>query len=73
MLEEQLKKYSAHLQTEQAQRDKVVDKGRLAYRMGFELRANPEKGEGIRKLWEIGYRKEQEAFEAANRPRRSER
>jgi hypothetical protein len=70
MLKDQLMKYSEHLQTEQALRDKVVDKGRLAYRMGFELRANPEKGEGVRKLWEIGYKKEQETFEASNRPAR---
>ena len=56
-------KYNKHLQTEQAARDSVVNRGRLAYRMGIELRDNPEKVLSSQKLWEIGWKKERESFQ----------
>jgi hypothetical protein len=62
MLKEQLSKFAEHLKTEQAQRDKIVDKGRLAYRMGIERFNNPEKVPSAQKLWEVGWEKEQELF-----------
>jgi len=62
MLKEQLSRYAEHLKTEQQARDKVVTKGRLAYRMGIELRNNPEKVLSSQKLWEIGWEKERETF-----------
>jgi hypothetical protein len=62
MLKEQLGRYAEHLKTEQQARDRVVDKGRLAYRMGIELRNNPEKVLSAQKLWEIGWEKERGSF-----------
>jgi hypothetical protein len=62
MLKEQLTRYAEHLKTDQQARDRVVDKGRLAYRMGIELRNNPEKVLSAQKLWEIGWGKERESF-----------
>jgi hypothetical protein len=62
MLKEQLIKYAEHLKTEQAVRDRVVNKGRLAYKMGIELRNNPEKLLSAQKLWETGWEKERESF-----------
>jgi len=63
MLKEQLSHYAEHLKTEQQARDKVINKGRLAYRMGIELRNNPEKVLSSQKLWEIGWEKEREIFQ----------
>jgi hypothetical protein len=62
MLKEQLTKYAEHLKTEQAGRDKIVNKGRLAYHMGIELRNNPETIPSAAKLWEVGWEKEREVF-----------
>jgi hypothetical protein len=62
MLKEQLSRYAEHLKTEQQTRDKIVNKGRLAYRMGIELRNNPEKLLSAQKLWETGWEKERESF-----------
>ena len=63
MLKEQLTKYAEQLKREQVSRDRMVDLGRLAYRMGIELRNNPERFLSARKLWEIGWEKERESFQ----------
>jgi hypothetical protein len=39
----------------QRQRDGLVAKGRRAYRLGIELRDNPERDPSARTLWENGY------------------
>jgi hypothetical protein len=45
-------------------RDEVIRQGARAYRLGIEQRANPRKGEGEQKLWDIGWEKERDAFSA---------
>jgi len=62
MLEEQLKQVSLRIQDAQAERDKVIDRGRRAYRMGFEKRANPLNQPSERALWERGYELEEKKF-----------
>jgi hypothetical protein len=55
---------AAKFKDSQAQRDAVVRKGRLAYRMGFELRNSPEKDLSRRNLWEIGWKQAASEFDA---------
>ena len=43
-------------------RDEVIEQGALAYKMGIELRNNPRKPEGERKLWEIGWTEARDTF-----------
>jgi hypothetical protein len=63
MLKEQLTRYSEHLKDEQAERDKIVNRGRKCYRMGIEKRNNPERVPSAQKLWEVGWEKEREVFQ----------
>lgn len=44
--------------------DAIVKQGRLAYRMGFEKRANPINLPSHRNLWDRGYDLEQSDFTA---------
>ena len=43
-------------------RDRLVEKGRLAFRMGIELRNNPEKDERNAKLFKQGWQLEADKF-----------
>jgi len=62
MLVEQLKEVAKHLKNVQAQNEVFIDRGRRAYRMGFEKRANPLNLPTERVLWERGYDLEQQKF-----------
>lgn len=42
--------------------ERIVELGRLAYRMGIEERANPRNSPTERNLWERGYKLEREKF-----------
>jgi hypothetical protein len=55
---------AAKFKTAQASRDAVVNKGRLAYKMGIELRNCPEKDLSQQKLWEFGWESERKEFTA---------
>jgi hypothetical protein len=44
-------------------RDEVIAQGALGYKMGIEQRNNPRKGEGERKLWDIGYEQARKSFD----------
>lgn len=44
-------------------RDEMIEQGARAYRMGIELRNNPRREDGKRKLWEIGWTKARNAFD----------
>ena len=44
-------------------RDEVIAAGAAAYRLGIEQRNNPRKGEGERKLWDIGYEQARKSFD----------
>jgi ribosome modulation factor len=56
--------YAEKFKETQAARDAVVNKGRLAYRMGIELRNCPEKDLSKRNLWEIGWKAAAADFDA---------
>jgi hypothetical protein len=43
-------------------RGAIIDLGRKAYMFGIELRNNPRKTEGERKLWEIGWTQRRDEF-----------
>lgn len=45
-----------------AERGLLVEKGKTSYRMGIELRNNPEKIESARGLWETGWKKAEHEF-----------
>lgn len=64
MLEEQLKQVALRLQDAQVERDMIIDKGRRAYRMGYEKRANPLNSPTHRVLWDRGYDLELESFQS---------
>jgi hypothetical protein len=49
--------------SQEAERTRIVNRGRLAYRMGLELRNNPEKVLSSQKLWDTGWEKEREIFQ----------
>lgn len=57
----ELKQATAHLNL--LDRDAVINKGKLAYRMGIELRNNPEKVESAQGLWVIGWKKAEKEFD----------
>jgi len=48
-------------------RDRLVEKGRLAFRMGIEIRNNPEKIEGHAKLFKNGWELESAKFAESQR------
>ncbi len=48
-------------------KDALIEKGRLAFRMGIELRANPEKDERLAKLFKQGWELESEKFYQSRR------
>ena len=48
-------------------KDRLIEKGRLAFRMGIELRANPEKDERLAKLFKQGWELESEKFYQSRR------
>lgn len=54
--------FAEQFKESQAGRDKVVNQGRLAYRMGIEFRNCPLKELSQRKLWEAGWTKEEITF-----------
>ena len=51
-------------------RDRLVEKGRLAFRMGIELRHNPEKEEKMAKLFKDGWLLEEAKFMESQRRER---
>ena len=51
-------------------RDRLVEKGRLAFRMGIELVNNPEKDERNAKLFKQGWQLEADKFYQSNRGKR---
>ena len=48
-------------------KDRLIEKGRLAFRMGIELRANPEQDERLAKLFKQGWELESEKFYQSRR------
>ncbi len=50
------------LDAAQVERDKVIERGRRAFRLGIEKRDNPVNTPSERKLWENGYDLEREKF-----------
>jgi hypothetical protein len=70
MLKEQLMEVGKRLAKEQQARDKVVDQGRRAFRLGIEQRNCPLSSD-LAKLWNAGWENEKKAFDAVwSRPRR---
>ena len=51
-------------------KDRLIEKGRLAFRMGIELRNNPEKIETNQKLFKQGWELEQAKFTESQRKER---
>ena len=64
MLKEQLMEVSKRLAKEQEGRDKIVDQGRRAFRLGIEFRDCPLPDLSQRKLWEAGWENEKKSFDA---------
>ena len=52
-------------------RDKLIEKGRLAFRMGIELRDSPEKDERNAKLFKQGWELESAKFTESQRRERA--
>lgn len=48
-------------------KDRLIEKGRLAFRMGIELRHNPEKDENRAKLFKQGWELESAKFTESQR------
>lgn len=62
MLNEQLAGYKTSMQAAQAERDKIIDQGRRAFKMMIERRDNPLNSPSARALWEKGYDLEREKW-----------
>jgi hypothetical protein len=58
-----LEQLKANLATEEQKRQSLIDQGATGYRLGIDQRNNPRKGEGERKLWDIGYEKARKSFD----------
>jgi hypothetical protein len=54
-------------------KDKLIEKGRLAFRMGIELRNNPETDERFAKLFKQGWELESEKFYQSQKRERATR
>jgi len=54
--------------TQQAARERLINKGRACFRLGIDLQHNPEKDLSARGLWETGWQRAASAFKHESLP-----
>jgi ribosome modulation factor len=57
-----LQQLKQDMQTQQAARERLINKGKTCFRMGIDLNRCPEKELSARGLWEEGWRRAEAAF-----------